>query len=157
MPLLKVAKQQKDAVLFIEISGVVDETSAFEQLGPIQVSALRIRCMGVTRINSAGVRLWIKYFQDLKSRNMQITLVDCASVLVEQMNIIVNFAAGMAVESIMMPYSCSKCGECFQVAGKVSDIKAKNYEIQAEKCPKCGSSGSFDDLPDEYFHFMMRK
>lgn len=154
--MIKLKKQQTGNVLSVEVEGTIDEFTKFDEITGAPGSELKIRCAGINRINSVGIKLWINHFAKLKNSKIKVTLIDCSTALVEQMNMIVNFAEGMIVESVMVPFSCQKCKSESLISYRVDDLKKLEFEIPEIKCPQCSGPAIFDDLPEEYFDFLMR-
>lgn len=140
----------------VELSGIINEHAVFDQLIASPAQEMRISCKAITRINSVGVRMWINSFQKVLAKGVKITLVECSTVIVEQLNMIVNFSAGMKVESILVPLSCGKCRAGSVALFKSEDLKATGFNIPDGKCPACGGTATFDDIAEEYFHFLSR-
>jgi hypothetical protein len=106
---------------------------------------------GVDKINSCGIREWIK-FQDTLDPNLNITYKGCSQVIVEQMNIIKGFVrAGGSIESFYAPYFDE---------GNDSEIKIliNPEEVINGKAPvKKNNEGvelEFDDIEAQYFNFL---
>lgn len=125
-------------------------------IGPVTSGELQVSCKGVTRINSVGVKLWIQYFSALRKAKVSLRFTECPPILVQQMNMISNFALAAEVSSLYVPFSCEKCGTELVGLFNTPDIQKLNFEIPALKCTKCGGSAEFDDVPAEYFAFLQR-
>jgi anti-anti-sigma regulatory factor len=152
--MLTVNKQQSKVGLLVELSGAIEENVHFEQLiGPFQ-GELTVNCRGVTRINSVGVKTWIRYFQNLKLQGKVFRFTEVSYPLIEQLNMISNFASGGEVESILLPFSCIKCQNEFVAACKTSELKANGLQIPKVKCEKNDCAAQFDDDPEEYLYFL---
>jgi anti-anti-sigma regulatory factor len=153
---IKVAKEQKGNLLSVRLSGAIEENANFEELIGMPTGELRINVKEVPRINSVGVKAWIKYFQALKGKNVKFTFVECSTALVEQINLISNFTCGGAVESIYVPFSCTGCHGELVGLFKTTDLKKMQFKLPELKCSKCGGKALFDDIPEEYFSFLLR-
>ncbi len=154
--MVNVTKEQKGPVLLVRFSGSVEESANFDQLiGPPQPQMV-IHCKEVPRINSVGVKAWIKYFQSCQTKNTQLKFIECSTAIVEQINLISNFTCGGSVESIYVPFACTSC-KC-ELVGlfKTEDLKKLQFKIPDFKCAKCGGKAMFDDIKEEYFGFLMR-
>ena len=152
--MLSVNKQQTDEGLLVELSGAIEENVHFEQvIGPIK-GTLNVNCRGVTRINSVGVKTWIRYFQMLKSQGQPFKFTDCSYSIIEQLNMISNFSCGGEVESVLLPFSCIKCQNEFVAVCATADLKANGLKIPDVKCEKEECGAKFDDDPDEYLYFL---
>jgi hypothetical protein len=152
--MLTVNKQQTPAGLQVELSGTIEENVQFEQLiGPFE-GELIVRCKGVTRINSIGVKTWMRYFQDLKMNGKSFKFYDCSYAVIEQLNMISNFSCGGEIVSVLLPFSCVKCQSEFVASCKTSDLKANDLQIPKVKCEKPECAAQFDDDPEEYLYFL---
>ena len=152
--MLTVNKQQTKDGLLVELSGTIEENVLFEQMvGPFE-GILTVRCKGVTRINSIGVKTWMRYFQDLKVNGKVFKFVDCSYPIIEQLNMISNFSCGGEVVSVLLPFSCVKCQSEFVASCKTADLKASGLQIPKVKCEKPECAAQFDDDPEEYLYFL---
>jgi hypothetical protein len=152
--MLTVNKQEIEDGLLVELNGTIEENVNFEQLiGPFQ-GALTVKCRGITRINSVGVKTWMRYFQNLKMQGKSFKFIECAHPIIEQLNMISNFASGGEVVSILLPFSCLKCQNEFVANVKTSELRDSGLKIPAVKCEKPACGAQFDDDPDEYLYFL---
>jgi hypothetical protein len=115
-----------------------------------------VNCKEVPRINSVGVKAWIKYFQAATSAGTKLKFTDCSTAIVEQINLISNFTCGGEVESVYVPFACTNCKSELVGLFKVPDLKQFGQDIPELKCTKCGGKAVFDDIPEEYFGFLER-
>lgn len=155
--MLKVLKEDKDGVWVVRLSGSIDETIDFDQSIGTPPTELHVYCKEVARINSTGVKGWIKYFQAQMAKGLKLKFFDCSPSIVQQINLIVNFTAGGSVESISVPFSCEKCSAELIGVFSVADLKQMNMQIPDQTCTKCQGKALFDDIASEYFGFLMRK
>ncbi len=154
--MVNVVKEQKGNALVVRLAGSIEESVNFEQLIGPPPAELHINCKEVPRINSVGVKAWIKYFQGAAAKGTQLKFMECSTAIVEQINLISNFACGGEVESIYVPFSCSNCGSELVGLFKTGDLKKLNFQLPDLKCSKCGGNAVFDDIPEEYFGFLTR-
>jgi anti-anti-sigma regulatory factor/DNA-directed RNA polymerase subunit RPC12/RpoP len=153
---INVVKEQKGQALHVRLAGSIEESVNFDQLIGIPPAELVVNCKEVPRINSVGVKAWIKYFQGVQARGTKLKFVECSTAIVEQINLISNFSVGGAVESIYVPFSCTHCKSELVGLFKTEDLKRLNLQLPELKCSKCGGKAVFDDIPEEYFGFLMR-
>ena len=107
--MIKVAKEQKGNIIQVKLSGSIDETVNFDQaVGSLQ-GEIHIHTKEIVRINSVGVKNWIKFFQQLHAKGVMFHFVECSTCVVEQINLISNFTAGGEVDSIYVPFACQGC------------------------------------------------
>jgi endogenous inhibitor of DNA gyrase (YacG/DUF329 family) len=154
---LKVSQQSVGQELVMELAGAIDEQAEF--INPIYLPAskcIRVRCQGVTRVNSVGVKVWIKYFGHLAGLGTPLIFELMPPVLVEQINSIKNFTCGGKVGSILLPFKCPKCQASFNWGIETGKIRIMLQDVPNQPCPKCQTPAVFDDLPEEYFEFFAR-
>lgn len=138
------------------LSGDIDDLADFDKLiGPLPAQ-LRVDCAEVTRINSTGVKTWMKYFQQSKTSGTQLEFLNLSPVIVEQFNQIRNFGFSGKVLSIQCAFACPACGEAFNRTFSTEDLRKAQFQVSEQPCPKCKSPAAFDDYPSEYFVFLIR-
>jgi len=153
---VNVIKEQKGNVLLVRLAGSIEESVNFEQLIGAPPAELHVNCKEVPRINSVGVKAWIKYFQSVSAKGTKLRFQECSTAIVEQINLISNFTVGGVVESIFVPFSCMNCKSELVGLFKTEDLKKLQLKLPELKCSKCGGKAVFDDIPEEYFGFLMR-
>lgn len=152
----KSPSQQNPGTTELSLIGVVDETADFPNLvGPVE-GTLRVNCKEIARINSVGVKNWIKYFQELSKAKVKLIFAECSTSITEQLNLIANFTAGGTVESVYVPYACTNCKNEMIALFSTETLREKDLDLPEITCSKCGSPAVFDDLEEEYFHFLDR-
>lgn len=152
----EIKKVEQPNLLAVEMIGIIDERLEFSQLNGKTEKPLKVDCKRVTRINSVGVKNWIRYFSGLTQKKIPVTFEFMPPCLVEQLNAVQNFNSGGTVVSILLPYKCKSCQTSLLGPVQVSDIPKLMKSIPETKCPKCQGVASFDDLPEEYFEFYVR-
>jgi len=152
--LLNIVKEQKDNALNIILTGSIEESVDFDKLIGDPAPVMHVNCKAVPRINSVGVKAWIKYFKRAQESGSKIKLIECSIAIVEQLNLISNFSCGAEVESIQVPFACESCGAELAGLFKVTALKDSQLNIPPLKCPKCSGQAVFDDIPEEYFNFL---
>lgn len=154
--MINIVKEQDGPVLVIRMTGAIDEHVQLDKIIGPPAQEMHVSTKGVTRINSVGVKGWIKYFSDVIAKGAKLRFIEASVPIVEQMNLISNFACGAPVESIFVPFSCTKCKAELVGLFKTEDIKRLSFNLPELKCTKCGSSAVFDDIPEEFFQFLTR-
>jgi hypothetical protein len=152
--MLTVNRHQKPDGLQIDMSGAIEENVNFEQLIGDFTGELTVNCRGVTRINSVGVKTWIRYFQNLKFQRKNFKFTDVSYPLIEQLNMILNFACGGEVESILLPFSCIRCQTEFVASCGVKELLSNQLKVPTFTCEKDQCAAQFDDDPEEYLYFL---
>lgn len=150
-------KAEKDAASkVIRLVGTIDETDdLLRVIGEVAPGSV-VNCKQVSRINSVGVKAWVKYFSSLAQKNVSLRFDEMPPGLVEQLNIINNFACGYEVASVQIPFRCLKCSTSILGSMKSEDIKKVSFQIPPVACPKCKAEAQFDDDADEYFAFLQK-
>ena len=154
--MLKVVKEQKGSAIEVKLSGSVEESVNLEELIGSPTGELIVNCKEINRINSIGVKGWIKYFQSLTAKGVKLKFIECSTAIVEQINLISNFTCGGVVESIYVPFACSSCKTELIALFKAADLKQNGIQLPELKCTKCSGKAVFDDIEEEYFAFLDR-
>ena len=154
--MVNVLKEQKGNILAVRLVGSVEESVNFETLIGNAGPEVHVNCKEVPRINSIGVKAWIKYFSSLQQAGTRLRFIECSTAIVEQINLISNFVCGGTVESIYVPFSCGACRGEFIALFQVADMKKLGLNIPELSCPKYDGKAAFDDIPEEYFAFLSR-
>lgn len=155
--MLNVVKNEKDDTLLVKLSGSIEENVDFAALiGNPTAKKMDIVCREILRINSVGVKAWIKYFQSVAAKGIKLRFLECSTAIVEQINLISNFTCGGEVDSIFVPFCCAKCNTELLGLFRAADLKKINFQIPDLKCSQCGGEAKFDDIPEEYFGFLQR-
>jgi len=153
---VEIKKDQVGDALHITLTGSIVEDVDFEKLIGAVPSNVTVNTHGVRRMNSIGVKAWVRYFQSLQRQKISLTFEDCSTAITEQINLISNFLCGGTLTSVLVPFSCGVCKHELLISYKPLDLKGMQDEIPAQKCPKCGGEADFDDIPEEYFRFLNR-
>jgi ABC-type transporter Mla MlaB component len=152
---LNVTKEQKSDLLSAKLIGSIEESVNFDQLLGVAPATLEVNCKEIPRINSVGVKAWIKYFQSCQQKGTKVRFTECSTAIVEQMNLISNFTCGGMVVSIYVPFSCTHCKTELLGLFKTEDLKNMQFKLPDLNCSKCGQKAVFDDIPEEFFSFLM--
>ncbi len=155
--MLNVIKEQKGDVLVIRMTGSIEESTNFETLIGTTPNEVHVYTKEVPRINSTGVKAWIKYFAALQAKGVKIKFFECSTSIVQQINLITNFTCGGEVVSMYVPFACGQCSAELVGLYPCTTLKEMNCEVPDQKCSKCGGAAAFDDIPDEYFGFLSRE
>src|SRR5579885_2428430 len=103
--MLNIIKERVGDTLSIRLTGsVVGECVNLETLIGNAPKNLRVNCKNLVRLNSNGVRAWIRYFDSVRERGTKIVLTECSPAIVDKMNCFLNFSCGAQIESIYVPY-----------------------------------------------------
>lgn len=143
--------------LKLELSGEVNHDTKFMEIfGPIPAH-LEIDTAGVRTINSVGIREWIKYFTGLRKSGVKLSFTHCSAPIVYQINMFANFISADEVRSIYLPFLCSSCSqEQYSLLEIKGQSLAPDWSPANIPCDKCSGVAVFDDVPSEYFNFLVR-
>jgi hypothetical protein len=140
-----------------QLEGAVDGAQDFHELLPALSAGAAIDCEGVTRINSSGIKAWMKFFCAPNIITLTLRFEAVSIPLVEQLNMFRNFLGGGKVISMAVPFRCEACDLNFSNIFQSQDALRFKDKDAKEACTQCGKPARFDDLADEYFQFMGRK
>ena len=154
--MINVTKELKGNTLLVRMAGSIEESVNFDDLIGPAPSAIVVNCKEIARINSTGVKAWIKYFQAAQAKGCKLSFQECSTAIVEQVNLISNFACGGTVESIFVPFSCTKCRSELIALLSTEDLKKRGLQIPELPCTKCSAKAVYDDIEEEYFGFLNR-
>lgn len=112
MHTLRSEQRQTGDVLLITLQGAIDERSEFpppDSKGKVRVT---IESSAVTYMNSAGIRRWIRWLQDLDG-NPSVTSVElagCRPVMIEQISVVkALMPTKTRLVSVYLPFTCEAC------------------------------------------------
>ncbi len=111
---------------------------------------------GVRKISSFGIREWVDFMAAARDRAKEVVLVECAPKVVDQLNMVANFASGARVYSLYAPFRCDFCDSehraLLQVDRDAEAIKAMT--LPERPCPTCKQAMYFDDDGATFFSFV---
>lgn len=153
--MLTVVKEPKGDVLQVMLVGEIGQEEVnFSQLSGTAPKKLVVNCKDVARINSSGVRAWLRHFQSLTDKGLPPVFQELSPALVTQLNLIKNFACGGSIESICAPYLCNDCKKEYAKTFATSEVISSKGKLAGGKCPHCGSSNTVFDEVEDYFRFL---
>jgi hypothetical protein len=155
--MLNIIKERVGNALSIRLTGsLVGECVNLETLIGPTPAILRVSCKSLVRLNSNGVRAWIRYFEAVRKRGTQVILSECSPAIVEKLSAFKNFACGAEIVSIYVPYYCTGCKRELVGLFSIDELRRSQVRMPELACPSCSKRAEFDDLPHEYFRFLER-
>ncbi len=149
----KVEWQRTDDGILMHVRGILSEKFDPSDV-PIQEATqekkLRVNLGGVTRLNSTGVREWLRFVRELKIDTF--VLEECTVPFVQQIGMIFNMAPPSSVLSIYLPFFCQACNHSVSVLAATQ--AARDVATTPDRCPKCGGDMEFDELPEVYLDWI---
>jgi anti-anti-sigma regulatory factor len=140
---VNINKELKESILYVRLSGSIEESVNFDELVGPPPGEMVVNTKEVPRINSVGVKAWIKYFQSCQTKGTRLRFEECSTAIVEQVNLISNFV-------------CSSCHSELVGLFRAEDLVKMKFVMPELNCSKCGEKAIFDDIPEEFFGFLMK-
>lgn len=139
----------------IRIRGAITEATDFaaalnDEAASTTTARTVVDLSAVDRVNSYGVREWIRFLKSLVQAGLDVTLDGVSVPMVRQMNMIPQVRAGARVAAIDAPYYCPACDD----ERAVRLDAATRAPPATPPCPTCGAAMDFDDVHDAYFAFV---
>src|SRR5881628_2282370 len=123
--MLKVTKVDLEGRSCVALHGAIDESSSLEELIGQVPSGIAFVCREITRVNSAGFREWNRFFTRRQQGAGPVALLECSPAVVEMLNL---FSTNMfTVESMILPYTCIKCGWQSSVLKTSAELKKSEF------------------------------
>lgn len=136
----------------VRLSGeIVDDVD----LTPIlegQRGELVLDLEGVTRLNSAGVRQWVRFVHAIPA-DVSVFLERCPAFFMRQVVMIGNFLGQARMRTLYLPYTCVDCdASCDKL------VSAEELGTDAPPgppaCAACDGEVEFDETDDAYRAFL---
>lgn len=140
----------------LRLDGVIDEHNGLEHVLDTARDAivLLVDLGGVRRINSVGVRDWVLWLRSARARFPTVVLYDCPPAIVNEINLVRNFAEGAVVTTFQAPYFCDRCGlESVRTLDALAMVRAGERSAPAAPCGKPACANALDDADESYFAF----
>ncbi len=137
--------------IVLKLSGCVDERADLQALQAVEAGATLVLDLGdIARINSVGVREWIRAMKTIPS-NVQVWWDNVSTPMVAQLNMIANFHGHSRIRSFYAPYYCNACDlEQRFLLTMEKDLADGKAVAPAHECTKCGATLEFDDIEEDY-------
>src|SRR6185503_20453117 len=92
-PKLKIDKLSDGAITCLRLTGTIDEAFDGKKLAQtVKGGTLVLDLGGVRKISSFGIREWVDFVGGAGERVESLILVECAPKVVDQLNMVMNFA-----------------------------------------------------------------
>ena len=134
------------------VTGMIDEL--FPGFGiPADARVAVVDLSGVTFMTSFGVRQWLRSMAAVPPSVTHMYLVRCPTIIVDQLNMILNFGGPAKIISLAAPFICSSCNA---TSKEVVDVLTEGEAIRQGQllprtCKKCNGALVFDDYVESYF------
>ncbi|HEY4242884.1 MAG TPA: hypothetical protein VGM88_23875 [Kofleriaceae bacterium] len=156
-PKLSIEKFADGGIACLKFAGTIDESFEGKKLGATATGeTLVLDLGGVKKISSFGIREWVDFMQAASARVKSIVLVECTPKVVDQLNMVGNFAGGGRVFSFYAPFRCDYCNSEHRVLLQVDkDREAiKGMKLADRPCLTCREAMYFDEDGPSYFSYL---
>jgi anti-anti-sigma regulatory factor len=156
-PKLVIEKFADGDIACLKFVGTIDEGFEGKKLGMTAAAdTLVLDLGGVKKISSFGIREWIDFVTIARKTSRQLILIECSPKVVDQLNMVANFAGGGRVFSFYAPFRCDYCDTehraLLQVDRDHEAIKA--MKLAERPCLACKESMYFDEDGATYFSYV---
>ena len=155
---LTIEKFADGGIACLKFVGTIDEAFDGKKIGrSIQCDTLVLDLGGVKKISSFGIREWVDFVATAGKQAKSLVLIECAPKVVDQLNMVANFAGGGRVFSFYAPFRCDYCdSEHRVVLDMAKDFEAiKAMKLAERPCPSCKESMYFDEDGSTFFSYVL--
>jgi hypothetical protein len=129
----------------VVLAGIIDESSALEDVFGRLTGDTIFNMKGVTRINSMGVHQWTTLVTQLSSRH-RVEIEEISYPLVQNAIAVARMFGTGEVRSCMAPYVCTSCKSYQNVTVTRDEAAAAGEQPPVKLCAKCSAPMQFDDM-----------
>lgn len=156
-PKLTIDKFADGNLVCLKLAGTIDESFEGKRLADSVRGGTVILDLGdIRKVSSFGIREWVDFITAVGKTASRIVLVECAPKIVDQLNMVANFAGTGRVYSFYAPYHCDYCDRddrvLLQVDRDHEQIKAMKPAQRA--CASCGEMQYFNEDPVTFFSYL---
>jgi anti-anti-sigma regulatory factor len=143
-------------VAHIRLEGYICEDNRLkETIDRIDSNVAIINTAAVTRINSAGVREWVKWIEKLEAKGINNYFVECSPGIMNHVNLVINFIGSGRIVSFYAPYFCPQCSVERAVLLELDDLLNRRIDPPPKcRCSQCDHVLEFDESEDFFFSFL---
>ncbi|HEY3356499.1 MAG TPA: hypothetical protein VGQ83_24825 [Polyangia bacterium] len=157
---LSIEKFADNQITCLKFSGTIDEQFSGKAVAStIKGGILVLDLADITKISSFGIREWVDFMNQVGTKVDQLYLVELAPKIVDQLNMVANFAGKGKVISFYAPYRCDYCDDdrrrLLQFEADYDAIK--NMKPPVRPCEACGNPEYFDEDPTSFFSFLAQQ
>ena len=146
---------EEDGILRVYLQGAFNEWTDFSGLERLAAPRLDFDAAGVRHVNSHGARLWTSSLERV-DRVDRYTFSRCSPPFVWQASQVGNFLGRGEVLSFAAPYRCEQCDhdETRLLQNAAIGPALAAHEPPRFRCPECGGTLVFDEIPERYLAFL---
>ena len=157
-PKLSIEKFADGAIACLKFAGTIDEGFEGKKLGAtVAGDVLVLDLGGVKKISSFGIREWVDFIVAAGKQVRSMILIECSPKVVDQLNMVANFAGGGRVFSFYAPFRCDYCDSEHRVLLQVDKDHEtiKSMKLAERPCPSCKEGMYFDEDGATYFSYII--
>ncbi|HTJ45532.1 MAG TPA: hypothetical protein VL463_25685 [Kofleriaceae bacterium] len=157
-PKLSIDKFADGGIVCLKLAGTIDESFEGKKLAAtLKAETLVLDLADIKKISSFGIREWVDFMNGLAKQVKAIVLLECAPKVVDQLNMVANFAGTGKVFSFYAPYRCDYCDTDSRVLLQVDKDweTIKSMKMPQRPCPQCGEGQYFDEDPATFFAYII--
>jgi anti-anti-sigma regulatory factor len=157
-PKLSIERFADGAISCLRLAGTIDESFEGKKLAAsVSGDTLVVDLGGVKKISSFGIREWVDFITAASRSVRQLILIECAPKVVDQLNMVANFAGTGRVFSFYAPFRCDYCDSEHRVLLQVDKDydTIKSMKLAERACPSCKESMYFDEDGATFFSYLL--
>lgn len=157
-PKLSIEKFADGAIACLKFAGTIDEGFEGKKLGgTVAGDTLVLDLGGVKKISSFGIREWVDFVVTAGKQVRSMILIECSPKVVDQLNMVANFAGGGRVFSFYAPFRCDYCDSEHRVLLQVDKDHEtiKSMKLAERPCPSCKEGMYFDEDGATFFSYII--
>ncbi len=155
---LSIEKFADGAIACLKFAGTIDEGFEGKKLGAtVAGDTLVLDLGGVKKISSFGIREWVDFIVTAGKQVRSMILIECSPKVVDQFNMVANFAGGGRVFSFYAPFRCDYCDSEHRVLLQVDKDHEtiKSMKLAERPCPSCKEGMYFDEDGATFFSYII--
>ncbi len=155
---LMVEKFADGAIACLKFTGTIDESFEGKKLGGTAAGdTLVLDLGGVKKISSFGIREWVDFVATASKLVRSMILIECTPKVVDQLNMVANFAGSGRVFSFYAPFRCDYCDSEHRVLLQIDrDFETiKSMKLAERPCPTCKEGMYFDEDGATFFSYLI--
>jgi eukaryotic-like serine/threonine-protein kinase len=147
--MLKWENQDRGGESVFKLSGEITEEARLDSLADeIRPPTVVLDLEGIRRINSLGVRDWLRMVSAIEAKGVSIVLERVSVPVVYNLVSISGFEGHGSIRSVFAPYWCRRCDEEGQTLVQIGPGAAEL--ATAVECRRCRAPMELNDLPELY-------
>jgi len=144
-------------LVLLKLTGTIDESFEGKRLAEsVRATTVILDLGDIRKVSSFGIREWVDFITTVGKTASRIVLVECAPKIVDQLNMVANFAGAGRVYSFYAPYHCDYCDRDDRVLLQVDrdHEQIKTMKPAQRACASCGEMQYFNEDPVTFFSYL---